>query len=343
MAAPAAGALLAVFALAGPVEARPKPAPPPAPTADPARRLLEEYRDRVASEERFRQMLEGIVCGEGAPCDSWTPMAERLVRPGRIAAAVETAEAVQATYWCFLGPGCVPADTAPSHAASETLYSRGVLYVRPGLACRPPSASSQRVAAELSVRRGECPDDSATGPQPSGVYEWASVAPSPSDPRATALAGDPTNAALPQMRRMDWIAETGAALADLSTSDLGLSARDLARAELEQAVLERAFASEKDPWIACGGRPVDVPFVPLLPSSAAEATLRKAAAHLATARTELGWKLVFRTEALLHLEQGDCPAVSASLAQMRRPSPEADWLEAQIDRRWPGGCPAATP
>ena len=153
----------------------------------------------------------------------------------------------------------------------------------------------------------------------------------------TILASDPVTATLTQLKRIDWIAVTRAALPSLTP--LGPTAFDLARAELEQAVLERAFASEADPWMACGGPRVDAPFVPLLPRSAADATLETVATHLALAARGRGGEDVVRTEALLHLERGDCPAVSASLAQMRRPSPQAEWLQAQIARRWPDGCP----
>lgn len=336
---PAAGVVvLLVVGGTGSVDARPK-APPPTPTPDPTRRLLEEYLDGAHRAERLWQLRFG-PCMYGR-CDCLAPLARFALWDGRIAAALESAQQTQDAYWCvFSAEKCVPADVPPSHRLSSTLYDQGVEYITPSLSCPSPSAEALRVASELNARMGRCDAARTIAPPPSTPAP-ARRSPKATAPPATPLAGDPSDAALAQLRRMDWVGNATAALNGLEDWDLGLAALNLARAELEQAVLERAFASEEDPWLACGGRPFEDPFVPLLPPGAAEATLKSAAAHLAIARDELGWNLGLRTEAVLHLEQGDCPAVAASLQRMR--DPWVDWLRAQVDRRWPGGCPAATP
>ena len=117
-----AGFVLFAIGTVREADARPKDSQP-APPADPVVRLLEDHLAGAAFDQRLRAATVGGSADGG--CEAWEGPASAMLRAGRVAAAVESAQAVQDAYWCFVGPSCAPVDRSPSRVASETLYQRG--------------------------------------------------------------------------------------------------------------------------------------------------------------------------------------------------------------------------
>ena len=88
------------------------------PAADPVVRLLEDHLAAVTWDQRLRAAMMGA--GFDGGCEAWEGPASAMLRAGRVAAAVESAQAVQDAYWCFVGPSCAPLDRRPSWPSIPT-------------------------------------------------------------------------------------------------------------------------------------------------------------------------------------------------------------------------------